>query len=131
MSIYNYEKYWKDQDRQMHQCGALRAKHLAEEIIVGWTDQTYLEGDEHTLTMHALEYFSEAIQSGVAETHHDEFARDTIALCSRTLSWDMHKGENSALGYDETMLAARALKAFSEHLQGRLDELPPEPALAA
>jgi hypothetical protein len=38
----------------------------------------------------------------------------------------MHEGENSALGYDETVLASRALKAFSEYLQGRLDELPPE-----
>jgi hypothetical protein len=81
---------------------------------------------EHILTMHALEYYGEAIQRGPAETHHDEFARDTIALCCRTTSWNMHGDENSALGYDETVLASRALKAFSEYLQGRLDELPPE-----
>jgi hypothetical protein len=82
------------------------------------------------LTAHALEYFGEAIQDGLAEAHHDEFSRNTIRLCCRTLSWEMQDGADSKLGYDATVLAARALKAFSEYLRGRIDE-PPAPALAA
>jgi hypothetical protein len=46
------------------------------------------------------------IQRGLAETHHEEFARDTIALCCRNISWEMQRGETSILGYDETVLAA-------------------------
>lgn len=73
------------------------SRPLAEEIIVGWVDQTDLDGDDHTLTAHALEYFGEAIQDGLAEAHHDEFARNTIALCCRNLSGEMQDGEDSKL----------------------------------
>jgi hypothetical protein len=131
MCVYIYEKYWKAQDRQFHEYGALRAKNLAEEIVIGWTDQTDLLGFDHELAGHALAHFSALIQDGLAESHHDEFARNTIALCCRKMSWDMESEENSHWGYDATMLIARALTAFSGYLQGRLGEMPPEQAEAA
>jgi hypothetical protein len=42
----------------------------------------------------------------------------------------MQDRADSKLGYDATVLAARAMKAFSEYLRGRLDE-PPALAKAA
>ena len=125
-----FEIFLKDKDSHELEYASCRAKNLAEEIIVGWTDQTDLDGFEHVLTAHALEYFGEAIEDGLTVTHHDEFARNTITLCCRTLSWEMQDVADSKLGYDATVLAARALKAFSVYLRGRRDE-PPALALAA
>ncbi|WP_439925261.1 hypothetical protein [Nitrobacter sp. JJSN] len=126
---HDYAIFWKDKASHDFEYGALRTKNLAEEIIVGWRDQTVLDGFDHELTAHALEHYGVLIQGGLAETHHDEFARNTIALCCRNLSWEMQKEGSSKLSYDETMLAARALKAFSEYLRGRIVE--PAPAKAA
>lgn len=47
------------------------------------------------------------------------------------MSWSMEREEKSHLGRDETMLIARALKAFSGYLRDRLAEMPPEQAEAA
>jgi hypothetical protein len=135
MNVHSYEEMWKDACLPEFKYGVLRTKNLADEIHVGladqWTDEASLDGFDHILTVQALDHFNVAIQKGLAETHHDEFARDCIALCCRFLSLEMGEGEDSTLEYEDAMLAARALRAFSLYLQGRLDELPPEQAEAA
>lgn len=124
--MYAYEFYWNGNDHPDFAYGALRAQNLADEIVVGWQDQTELHGFDVTLTGHALGYYDEAIHEGNAETHHDEFARDIIAQHAGSLGFDMEGEETICLGHADTMLAARALKAFSDYLQGRCDEDLPE-----
>lgn len=132
-----YHKHWKDKDSHDFKYGALRAKNLADEIVVGWVDQTDLSGFDLQLTCHAMQFYREMIRDGSAESHYDEVARDLIVLhCDRMADEgdEVLDGESQHKKYPlcwaETMLAARALKAFSGYLQGLIDE-PPAPAKAA
>lgn len=125
-----YKNYWEAQDRDWHKFGALRARNLAEEIVVGWTDQTGLSGFDLQLTCQAVEFYGEMIRDGRAESHCDDVVRGLLALHCDRIADEGGERKEYGLCWAETMLAARALKAFSEYLQGRLDELP-APAKAA
>jgi hypothetical protein len=136
--MITYKKCWKDQDRQMHELSALRAKNLAEEIVVGWTDQTDLSGFDLELATHATEFYADMIRDGCAESHSDEVVQDLLAMYCDNIAYEGGKvvdGEGlhdfHTLCWAETMLAARALKAFSDYLRGRLAEMPPEQVEAA
>lgn len=72
---YDYEIFWKDKASHDFEYGACRAKNLAEEIIVGWTDQTDLHGFEHILTTHALEHFGEMIDGGFTQAKATTLSR--------------------------------------------------------
>jgi hypothetical protein len=136
--MITYKKCWEDQDRQMHELGALRAKNLAEEIVVGWTDQTDLSGFELELANHATEFYADMIRDGCAESHHDDVTRDLLAMCCERIAYEGGeiadgKGLHDfhMLCWAETMITARALRAFSGYLRGRLAEMPPEQVEAA
>lgn len=136
--MISYKKYWEVQDRDWHKFGFLRAKNLAEEIVVGWSDQTDLSGFDLELTCHAMEFYGQTIWDGRAESHHDDVTKGLLALYCGDITCrgsEIVDGEGLhdclMLGWAETMLAARALKSFSAWLQERLDAMPPEPALAA
>jgi hypothetical protein len=129
--MYVYEHFWKSNDRPDFEYGALRARNLAEEIVIGWREQTELFGFDVKLTSHALEFYGAAIHDGKAETQYDEFARDTIAAHAESLSIEMERMEGKThfpLGHADTMLAARALKTFSDYLESRCAEDLPEAA---
>lgn len=106
---------------------ALRAKNLAEEIVIGWTDQTNLSGFDAELTALAWPHYVRTIENGKAETQHADEARDIILLHCQRLETEMDS-DSLSLCWAETQIASRALKAFASHIH---PSKTPEPALAA
>lgn len=124
--------HWDDNELEY---AALRARNLADEMIVGWSDCTELSGFDLTLTAEAELGYAKLIESGKAESNYDEVCRSLIFQHLDDEAGAM-RGHYAAdkkhmLGWADTQLASRALKALSEALQDRFDNLPPPAAEAA
>jgi hypothetical protein len=129
MAFYNGQN---STDHQSYRYGALRAKNLAEEIVVGWTDQTSLQGIDAEITRDALDSYAESLREGAAAEDCDEVMREVAALHCAELAYGGGEGRETLLmSWGETMIAARALEHFSGRLLDELNALPPEQAEAA
>lgn len=121
-----WELDWENEDHDRLRFGVLRAKNLAEEIVVGWVDQTVLTDFDKYLACSALGFYADDIINGTAERGSDEVVREMAAWQCHHLADSAPGGGKLMLGWAGTMMASRALKAFSDWLQERLDALPPE-----
>jgi hypothetical protein len=133
----DWQQEWEHLDRYTLKYSACRTKNLAEELIEGWADETHLDGQNLLFVCDAIAFYVDEIREGRAEAHLDEICRDLVALHLVNITiegCEVRSGENRhaflSLGWAETQIASRALRAFSRHLKERVDAMPPEPVAA-